>query len=110
MMRISSKSINHINAEILLDKNPKTAKAIWNSLPFDTKANTWGDEIYFSIPVILDEENAQETVDEGDIGYWPPGKGFCIFFGPTQLIFRPCFFWAGNRPFSNFSSCGRYTG
>lgn len=61
----------------------KTAKAIYDALPINARANTWGDEIYFSIPVRLGEEDAQETVDMGDLGYWPPGNAFCIFFGRT---------------------------
>ncbi|MEM2876443.1 MAG: cyclophilin-like fold protein, partial [Candidatus Bathyarchaeia archaeon] len=47
------------------------------------RANTWGEEIYFSIPVYLELEDSQETVEVGDIGYWPPGHAFCIFFGKT---------------------------
>ena len=60
-----------------------TAHMIWNALPMDKHGNTWGDEIYFSIPVKAQEENAKAVVDKGDIAYWPPGKAFCIFFGPT---------------------------
>ena len=60
-----------------------TAQAIWESLPIKGRASLWGDEIYFSIPVSLSEENVQQEVDIGDICYWPPGNGFCIFFGKT---------------------------
>lgn len=63
----------------------RTATAIWEALPIQAKANTWGDEIYFSIPVLLGEEKAQVTVNLGDLGYWPPGNAFCIFFGPTPV-------------------------
>jgi hypothetical protein len=84
-IKIISEKIGTIEAEITEEKNPKTAKTIWDALPFDTRANTWGDEIYFSIPVKLDTEKAQPTVELGDIGYWPPGQGFCIFFGPTPI-------------------------
>lgn len=61
----------------------KTADAIWNALPIRAQGNTWGDEIYFGIPVKMDPENGREVVDLGDIAYWPPGNAFCIFFGPT---------------------------
>ena len=61
----------------------QTAQKIWDALPIEARANTWGDEIYFSIPVHLGEENAQAVVDLGDLGYWPPGNAFCIFFGRT---------------------------
>jgi hypothetical protein len=62
-----------------------TAQAIWNALPIEAQANTWGDEIYFSIPVYMGEENAQEIVEKGDLGYWPVGNAFCIFFGRTPV-------------------------
>jgi len=60
-----------------------TAQRIWDALPIERSGNTWGDEIYFSIPVKAQEENAKEVVQEGDIAYWPPGSAFCMFFGPT---------------------------
>ncbi len=60
-----------------------TMKAIWEALPFESKVQTWGDEIYFNIPVDVAEENAKEVVKLGDLGYWPPGAAFCIFFGKT---------------------------
>ena len=63
--------------------NNATADAIWKALPLESAANTWGQEIYFSIPVNIELENGQEVVNAGDIAYWPPGKAFCIFFGPT---------------------------
>ena len=62
-----------------------TAQAIWDALPITARANTWGDEIYFSIPVRLETEKGQETVELGDLGYWSPGTAFCIFFGPTPM-------------------------
>jgi len=80
---IKTESTGDIPAEIIDEKNPKTAEAIWKALPIRARANRWGDEIYFSIPVSLGEEEAQEEVKVGDLAYWPPGKGFCIFFGPT---------------------------
>jgi len=61
----------------------KTADAIWKALPVTSKANIWGDEVYFSIPVKVELEDGKEIVNAGDLGYWPPGTAFCIFFGPT---------------------------
>ncbi|HIE30205.1 TPA: hypothetical protein EYP66_23315 [Candidatus Poribacteria bacterium] len=61
----------------------KTADLIWEMLPIKENGSTWGDEIYFSIPVQAKSENPQEVVELGDIAYWPPGTAFCIFFGPT---------------------------
>lgn len=61
----------------------KTADAIWQALPLESKAHTWGEEIYFPIPVKMGLEEGQQVVNAGDLGYWPPGSAFCIFFGPT---------------------------
>lgn len=63
----------------------ETATAIWEALPIEEAANRWGDEIYFSIPLKIDLEGGQELVNAGDLGYWPPGNAFCIFFGPTPI-------------------------
>ena len=63
----------------------KTADAIWKALSISAPASTWGDEIYFSIPVNLQGEEPQAVVALGDLGYWPPGTAFCIFFGPTPM-------------------------
>ncbi|HEX9017094.1 MAG TPA: cyclophilin-like fold protein [Chloroflexota bacterium] len=63
----------------------RTAEAIWAALPIEARASTWGDEIYFSIPVSAGTERGQEVVDLGDLGYWAPGTAFCIFFGPTPM-------------------------
>ncbi len=59
------------------------AQAIWTALPIEQSGAAWGDEIYFEIPVQAEAENPQEVVESGDLGYWPPGYAFCIFFGPT---------------------------
>lgn len=61
------------------------AEAIWEACPIKSVARTWGDEIYFDIPVDTPGENLQPTVDMGDVAYWPPGPAFCIFFGPTPM-------------------------
>ena len=61
----------------------ETAKAVWEALPISEPAGTWGDEIYFSIPVEAGLEVGQDVVEMGDLGYWPPGNAFCIFFGRT---------------------------
>jgi len=84
-IKIVTEATGEVPAELIEDKNPKTAQAIWNSLPIEAGANTWGDEIYFSTPVKVKEENPQATVGLGDLGYWPPGRAFCIFFGPTPV-------------------------
>lgn len=60
-----------------------TARAIWEALPIKGRVNRWGEEVYFSIPVRLELEAGQEVVEMGDLGYWPAGSAFCIFFGRT---------------------------
>ena len=75
-------TIEDLKVEASLNDS-KTAQNIWDALPIEGRANTWGDEIYFSIPVDVGLENAKAVVSEGDLGYWPPGSAFCIFFGPT---------------------------
>ena len=82
-IKIYTKATGEVFAEILEEKNPKTAEEIWNSLPIRARANTWGEEVYFPIPVYLELENSQEVVEVGDLGYWPPGHAFCIFVGRT---------------------------
>ena len=62
-----------------------TARAIWDALPIEAKGETWGDEIYFDIGLTASAEAPREVVDVGDLAYWPPGRAFCIFFGPTPV-------------------------
>ena len=62
-----------------------TASAIWDALPIEASAKTWGDEIYFGIPISAGDEIGQEIVELGDLSYWPPGNAFRMFFGPTPM-------------------------
>lgn len=63
-----------------------TADAIWEALPIEARGNTWGDEIYFGIPVFVAQApDAKAVVECGDLGYWEPGHAFCLFFGPTPM-------------------------
>lgn len=83
----------------------RAATAIAARLPITARAETWGDEIYFGIDLALPVESPQETVALGDLGYWPPGQAFCIFFGPTPMS-------RGDeiRPASPVTVVGRITG
>ena len=79
-------SIRITLGEIQLDaelNDSETASRILAELPIRSGFNTWGDEIYFQIPVTAHPEDPLETVEAGDLAYWPPGKAFCIFWGPT---------------------------
>ncbi len=63
-----------------------TADEFWVALPITGLVQTWGDEIYFSIPVSVEEEaDSQETVEAGTVAYWPPGSALCLFWGPTPM-------------------------
>jgi len=68
-----------------------TAARLWRALPLESPAQTWGAEVYFSVPVESGEEDGQATVTSGAVGYWPPGKAVCLFFGqqpvsPVNLV------------------------
>ncbi len=75
--------VSELKVEAGLNES-KTAQLIWEALPIEGKANLWGKEIYFAIPVKTGlEQGAKEVVSAGELGYWPTGHAFCIFFGPT---------------------------
>lgn len=87
-IRISIKSFGW---EAELYKTP-TAEHIWEALPFEGQATIWGKEIYFTIPAEAPSEgSAREILEPGELGYWPLGNAFCIFFGPTPVS-------SGNEP------------
>jgi len=93
-----------VSAEAELNES-KTASAIWGALPIDAKGETWGDEIYFDIGLTVGPESPKDVVAAGDLGYWPPGRAFCIFFGPTPLSRG-----AEIRPASPVNLVGRVVG
>lgn len=78
-------TVGEIMLSAELNDSP-TSKAIWDSLPITGKANLWGDEIYFQTPVDMPQsENARQDMEIGELGYWPMGRAFCIFYGPTPV-------------------------
>lgn len=83
-------SVGNVSLSATLEDN-KTARRIYDALPFDLPYNVWGDEIYFSIPVHLDLEEGREIMEIGELAYWPPGHAFCIFYGktPASMDERP---------------------
>ena len=83
----------------------RTAQAVWEALPIKGHVNLWGEEIYFSIPLSLELEAGQELVSIGDLGYWPQGSAFCIFFGSTPISHGDTI-----RPASPITVFGRITG
>ena len=100
-IRITAGAVT-VDAEL---NDSRTASAIVAALPIEARAQTWGDEIYFDIGQSLPGESPREVVDMGDLGYWPPGQAFCIFFGPTPMS-------RGNeiRPASPVNVVGRVVG
>jgi uncharacterized protein len=104
MDRIITIKAGSIEVEATLNSS-STADAVWKALPLAARANTWGDEIYFTIPVRKELEEGREVVELGDLGYWPPGHAFCIFFGATPMS-------RGKeiRPASAVSVFGKVTG
>ena len=81
------------------------AKMIADALPIKADAGTWGEEIYFSIDVDCSAEEMRAVVDIGDLGYWPPGSAFCMFFGMTPMSTA-----TEIRPASPVIVIGRMTG
>jgi hypothetical protein len=83
-----------------------TARQVWDALPIEGRANTWGDEIYFEIPVVARQAaDARADVAVGELGYWPVGHAFCIFFGPTPASAGPA-----PRAYSPVNILGRVIG
>ncbi len=62
-----------------------TAALLWDALPLESAAQTWGAEVYFSVPVSAGGEDPQATVAPGAVGYWPPGEAVCLFFGQQPV-------------------------
>jgi len=74
------------SAEIEAELNDsKISSKITEKLPIESTVRTWGEEIYFEIPVKESIDNPVKEVEKKDIGYWPEGNCFCIFFGPTPV-------------------------
>lgn len=76
--------VNDLRLDGLLNDSA-TAQALAAALPIQGEARLWGEEIYFPVPQVVAEldDTAKAVVNVGDLGYWPTGRAFCIFFGVT---------------------------
>lgn len=66
------------------ERNPRISQELYQKLPIEGRANLWGEEIYFEIPLKAADENESPSAIKGDVSYWSPGSALCIFFGDTQ--------------------------
>ncbi len=103
---IRSPRMGEVHAALEEGWAPKTVDLIRQSLPITARANRWGKEVYFAVPVAAELEKAAEVVETGAIGYWPPGRALCIFFGPTPASRNP----QEIRPASPVTVVGRVLG
>ena len=67
-------------------RDTPTSQKLLDALPCESSCNTWGDEVYFSVPVETTlEEDARQVVDPGTVCFWVEGNSLAIPFGPTPI-------------------------
>ena len=83
LIRIHTTSTGWVEGLISMHENPMTANQIIHALPLESRAQLWGEEVYFEVPVKMTEENARIEVEVGALAFWPAGSCMCVFFGRT---------------------------
>jgi hypothetical protein len=91
----------NFNIDCILN-NTKIAQSIYDKLPQESLVRTWGEEIYFELPFKFENEKPTLDVEIGDVGWWPEGSCFCIFFGktPSSVDEKP-------KPYSEVTVIGK---